>query len=92
MKQAAFHEFCTAYIPQNVDVMHKYGDLYEYHNDVGIVLTEDRPYYFIVLSKGLDNVLQDLPDIGLLLYCWNQRGSEFNYGIESPKIQISEKW
>lgn len=91
MNRAPFHQFVTGYLPQNVDVYHKYGDIYDYKNDVGIVMS-DHPYYFIFLSKDVKDVFNFLPEIGLLMYCWNQRGSVFNDGINERKVAISKDW
>lgn len=91
MNRAPFHQFVTGYLPQNVEVYHKYGDIYDFKNDVGIVMS-DRPYYFIFLSQGVRDVFNFLPELGLLMYCWNQRGSEFNNGINERYVQISQDW
>lgn len=88
---APFHQFVTGYVPQNIPVYHKYGDSNAYKHDVGIVMT-DWPYYFIFLSKGVKDATQVLPEIGLLMYCWNQQSSPFNGRLFERYIDISQAW
>lgn len=91
MDLAPFHQFVTGYIPQNVPVYHKYGDLNNYKHDVGIVKT-DWPYYFIFLSNGVKDASTILPEIGLLMYCWNQQSSPFNGFLNERYLDISTEW
>lgn len=56
LKKTVFHDRIDKYIPRNL-VAHKIGNFYRYHNDAGIIYSEE-PYILVVLTKDI-GVLSD---------------------------------
>ena len=75
LTDTAYEEWLAAGIPQEVLFSHKYGREGNVVNDAGIVLYNDMPFVFVVLSKGIvvreaNNIF---PELGKLIYSYQTR-------------------